>query len=371
MEFETNFKNLRSLKDKELIFRAERLAKEERELLSKVLYHIREIERRRLFSSLGYKSIFDFSVKKLGYSEDQAYRRVQAARLLQEIPEIEEKINSGELNLTHLSLAQNLFKSEKKQKKEIPKFKKLEIFEKISSKPVREAESLLFSYSSSPVELKRDQVNSVSKNHIELKFTGSKELLEKIETLKGYLAHTDPNISMGELFERLCDLGLEHFAPSNKGLKGPTRNREASAPPLTATQPSATQLNAPQPTATLPSAAPKKSCVRNAGGRNLKEVVTKKLEFSENVRSIEEYLIENSRLNGKYISPKIRRKVFKDSNNRCTICKSTFALETDHRRPRSLGGTNDPKYLRALCRSCNQRLAIEKLGWKQMECYLK
>jgi 5-methylcytosine-specific restriction endonuclease McrA len=53
----------------------------------------------------------------------------------------------------------------------------------------------------------------ISENHIELKFTASIELQEKIERLKGLLAHQDPNISLGELFEKLCDLGLEQWNP--------------------------------------------------------------------------------------------------------------------------------------------------------------
>ena len=111
--------NLGTINDSTLIETTEKLVREERELLTKVLHHLREIERRRLFSSLGFKSLFDFAVRQLGYSEDQAYRRISAMRLLKEIPELEAKIESGEISLTHISLAHSLFKQEKNQNKEM------------------------------------------------------------------------------------------------------------------------------------------------------------------------------------------------------------------------------------------------------------
>ena len=99
----SNFKNIN---DKILIQNTEKLVREERELLTKVLHHLREIDRRRLFSILGFKSLFDFTVRHLGYPEDQAYRRISAMRLIKEMPEIEKKIESGEISLTHIGLAQ-------------------------------------------------------------------------------------------------------------------------------------------------------------------------------------------------------------------------------------------------------------------------
>src|SRR6185369_13706857 len=106
--------NLTSLSDQTLLNETQKLVKQERELLSQILHHLREIERRRLFSFLKLSSLFEYATQELGYSEDQAYRRIQAMRLLKELPEIEEKINLGALNLTHLGMAQSLFKREQK-----------------------------------------------------------------------------------------------------------------------------------------------------------------------------------------------------------------------------------------------------------------
>jgi hypothetical protein len=207
--------NLTTINDLALVQDTEHLVRQERELLTSVLHHLREIERRRLFSSLGFKSLFDFAVRHLGYPEDQAYRRISAMRLLKEIPEIEEKIASGEISLTHIGLAQSLFKQEMKiQNREMSHDQKLAVFEEIASKPVREAERLTLAMSSSPAAAKPDRINQVSENHIELTFIASDELRKKIERLKGLLAHKHPSLSLGELFEKLCDFGLTEWDPA-------------------------------------------------------------------------------------------------------------------------------------------------------------
>jgi hypothetical protein len=46
----------------------------------------------------------------LHYSEGQAGRRIQAMRLIKEIPEIEQKIESGALSLSNISQAQSFFR---------------------------------------------------------------------------------------------------------------------------------------------------------------------------------------------------------------------------------------------------------------------
>jgi hypothetical protein len=96
---------LKHLPDDILLSQTQKLALDEKEILTRLLWHIKEIERRRLFSKLKFQSINEYVEKELGYSKDEAWRRVAAARLLQEMPEIEEKISTGELNLTNIGLA--------------------------------------------------------------------------------------------------------------------------------------------------------------------------------------------------------------------------------------------------------------------------
>lgn len=107
---------------------------------------MREVDRRRLYSDQGCKSLFDYATSKLGYSAGAAYRRVQAARMLGEIPEIEEKIQEGLLNLTHITDAASFFRENKIHKKE----EKKEILTQVQGLNKRETNIKLHEYAKKP-----------------------------------------------------------------------------------------------------------------------------------------------------------------------------------------------------------------------------
>ena len=107
--------NLNKLSDRELLIKTQSLVKREREILTEILHHLKEVHRRRLYSDLGYKSLFDYAVKELSYSEGQAGRRVQAMKLIMEFPTVEEKIATGKLSLSNICQAQSYFREHRKQ----------------------------------------------------------------------------------------------------------------------------------------------------------------------------------------------------------------------------------------------------------------
>lgn len=193
---------LSHLSDHSLLTATLRLAREERALLTMVLWHLREIEARRLFSSLGYSSLFAYAQGELGYSEDQAQRRIAAMRLLRELPGIEKKISSGALTLTNLGKATAVFRREK-----LAPERRVEVLAKLEGVSSRQAEKILAEIS--PVPERPDRAKRLNEGKVELRLTADEALLEKIEQLKGLLAHKHPSLSLGELFEKLCDLGLE------------------------------------------------------------------------------------------------------------------------------------------------------------------
>jgi hypothetical protein len=64
---------------------------------TRFLHLLAEIERRRLYS-INYPSLFEYCTKFLKLSCGSAQRRIDAMRAMKLIPEIENKILSGELN---------------------------------------------------------------------------------------------------------------------------------------------------------------------------------------------------------------------------------------------------------------------------------
>lgn len=168
--------NLSHLTDKTLLFDTKALAQEYRQVTLKLLHHLKEIERRRLFSDLGYSSLFDYVVKDLGFSESSAMRRINAARLLSEIPEIESRIETGTLSLSNLSQVTHFFKEDKT----IDLEKKKEVLSQIENLSARKCEQKLN-------EFKEEQGSKPLLNKLKLEL--SSETLTLLEDLKSLLAH--------------------------------------------------------------------------------------------------------------------------------------------------------------------------------------
>lgn len=297
--------NLRLLTDQTLLASTERLVQQERQLLVEILHHLREIERRRLFSDLGYSSLFTYCTDKLGYSSDQAARRISAMRLLKDIPEMEEKLQTGALSLTNAAMAQTHFKHEERTDKPLSAEKKREVLHYLEGKSSREAERALRDLNPKPAV--EDRVKPMSNDLVEIRFSAPRELEEKLQQLKGLLAHSHPQITLAELVDQLASLALKEWNPAKEPKRASNRNKSGS-------------LGAPL----------------------IRRRVAKALE----------------------------REVWRRDQRRCQQCHSQHGLEIDHIRPVALGGESKLDNLRLLCRPCNQRAAIHSFGVEKMEPYL-
>lgn len=98
--------NLNKLSNQDLNYSLKSLVQKERELLTEILWHIREVDRRELHLAMGYASLFAYLTEYLGYSAASSQRRIDAARLLIELPEVSEMIVSGKINLSQVSMLQ-------------------------------------------------------------------------------------------------------------------------------------------------------------------------------------------------------------------------------------------------------------------------
>jgi hypothetical protein len=64
------------------------LVKSERKITREILELIRLAEHQRLPEELGFKDTYDWLIRGHRYSGGAAHRRVQAARLLRDVPEV-------------------------------------------------------------------------------------------------------------------------------------------------------------------------------------------------------------------------------------------------------------------------------------------
>lgn len=190
--------NLKYLTDKTLLQDTKLLAQQYRTITASFLLHIKEIEQRKLYTELGYTSLFTYIVQELGFSESSASRRITAMKMVKEIPELEKKIETGELTLSNLGKAANVFKQENITD---VKFKK-EVLATIENTSTRTCEKTLNEIIG-PSSLLISAPPKTYPLHLSL----SEENFNKYEQIRELLAHKKRNKE--EIFSIIFDSTIE------------------------------------------------------------------------------------------------------------------------------------------------------------------
>jgi hypothetical protein len=199
------------LSNPELVLKTKNLVAEERRLNIEILHLLREVEKRRLFLEMGYGSLFDFTVRELGFDEASASRRIQAMYLVKSVPEVEEKLKSGSLSLTVAAKTQRFLRAEEKLSHTYSTEQKKELIGTLENKSVREVERALVKLSPEAIPQERQRV--ITEDKTEYRLVVSKELQEKLERLKSLMSHKLANPTMAQLLSEIADLALERLDP--------------------------------------------------------------------------------------------------------------------------------------------------------------
>jgi hypothetical protein len=93
---------LTELSDPELLTATRRLVGRSNQLLASLLAHLAEVEARGIHRARACASLYTYCIYELRFSEDEAFRRVSAARLVRRFPALLDAIATGELHLTGL-----------------------------------------------------------------------------------------------------------------------------------------------------------------------------------------------------------------------------------------------------------------------------
>lgn len=319
---------LRTIESEDLLFRTQNLALQERKIQIAFLHHLKEIERRKLFLERGFSSLFDYLTKELSYSESSAYRRIQAMRLLKDIPEIETKLTEGSISLTTASLIQSHFRKQKalspgtvsqsSQPSSQGEADKTKLLSHLENKSTREVEKHLLSLLPTNLQIvPKKETRTLSADSVELKVVLCNELKDKLDQLKNLMSHVDPHMTYLSLIEKLADRTLKQLDPAQKAPRqqGPLIQNKIQHSNLK-TQNKAT----PQNSRLIPRALKNKIWKRDQGCCS-------------------------------YVDPLSKRK-----------CHSRFQLQMDHIHPFALGGAHTEENLRLLCSAHNRRRAERTFG---------
>jgi hypothetical protein len=100
----TGMQAVEALTNEELLSGTRRLVCQSNRVLAALLAHLAEVEARGLHRSRACATLYTYCIYELRMSEDAAYRRVGAARLVKRFPVLFGAIERGELHLTALLL---------------------------------------------------------------------------------------------------------------------------------------------------------------------------------------------------------------------------------------------------------------------------
>ena len=279
----------------ELVLAVRALVREERRVSRAILEQINEVERRRLFVELGFTSTYEWLVKDLGYSASAAYRRISAARLLRAVPEVAEKIETGEVNLTTLAQAQTAIRSEERRTGERLSLEtRASVVSEIVTKSSREVEAKLVEIFPSADVAVAERTRACAGGDVRLEVRLTPKQMQKIERARELLSHSRCGASIAEILEVVVDEFL---------------NRKD---PLLRTTQSGT------------------------GAGSVKRLTP----------ALRRKILKRDGAKCQHVDPRTHRK-----------CESRYQIEVDHIVPKALGGTNSLENLRALCRVHNQSAA--------------
>ncbi|MFO7914914.1 MAG: HNH endonuclease signature motif containing protein [Candidatus Krumholzibacteriales bacterium] len=332
---------LQSYDNKQLLSELCNLNDRERKLKVRILFYLREIDRRRLYLELGFSSMFDFCTKHLRYSRSSACRRIKAARCMGRYPEAALLLQSGEINITTLSMVSGILDDSNYQ----------DILEKIRNRSRRDVEMLISGMN--PQKVIRDRVRPVcvfrKTAEVQSTPTGGSSSERKKSVKSEKQASSTPDVGSSEKkleVERRFEV---RFSASKDFM-----NKLKKAKSLLST--------------------------RHPKGINLELLFDELLEEYLDNNDPERRVIKNpvpekaQATHTRHIPQRIKDLVYKRDGGRCSFvskngrrCNSTWNLQYDHIIPYARGGDNSPENLRLLCARHNRLMAEREFGKNHIE----
>ncbi len=388
--------DLTQISNRELLNRVEKLSRTERKITHLILCHLVEVETRRLHLELGYTSLFRYMTAHLHYSEDAAYRRIQAARLLKKMPQLEKAIEVGEVNLTQLQQVQKCLNKEIEQGHKITIQQTEKVLEQIQNKSSFETQKILAIEFNQPIQ-QIENLKPQRDDSVRVEFTLNAEQMQKLQQAKDLLSHVLPNPTWAELIAYLATTQIEkrlgklkaktdfncnekdHEVETSKTKKEITSTQiENSAVGLLMNSTLDKKTTEENRTTSEKTARTDKEIIavkRGMGNKNSTaykkitkavEITTNKETKKDNGTSTTKNTTPNKetslhRNNSRpHIKITTRRALLEIAQHQCEYvhattgrCPSKFLLQVDHKKPLAFGGSNEFSNLRVLCQQHN------------------
>lgn len=360
--------DLKSFGDNQLLANLENHFALERRLTRTILLHLKEVHARRLYAKRGFPNIFWMLVKHFKQSETAANQRVKALELMLAVPMVEERIVSGELNLSTLAMAQrHISQQEKITKKKLSKEEKAEIVESISAKTMTEAEIELFKLLPESASAPRTVERRVSEDGVRMSITMSNKMHANMVRLQEIWAHVDSTMDPVNVIGRAFEIALNKVDPLRR--KARTEKRK--------TKDGEQKAHKPKNFDPHDSKAEKASNTSQSFADSAKHCVSE--DAAKDKNPIKKVTIKQTFKRPNYYSKELDRQLWQRAGGRCEWidpstgkrCDCSFGVQREHVIPIARGGTNDLSNLQLLCRTHNLLRAREVFGDQKIDNHQK
>ncbi len=354
---------LKTLSDDLLETRLKKLVGTERKITHLVLQYIGEIDRRKLYVRRAYSSLFEFLVKEHGYSAAAAMRRIEGARLLIQIPEVSEKLESGALNLSHVALVQRAEREYKKEtKSDIPIETKRELLSRIENQTQSKSETLI----SQELDISfvtKNKLTYHKDESVTLMVTFTKDQLADLEQAQSMLSHAVPEKNWASLIIYLAQKEISRRIGRKiplREIQAPQKGSKNLQPEIKAprSKTKSTELEIKTSTRETKGSGPEIKTSRRETKSYLWEATshTSVAETSHVENGILHITAQTLSRKRKAIGRKLKQQLllkdafclFRDPQTGRT-CGSRHFLQIDHIKSISAGGGNEPANLQVLC----------------------
>lgn len=312
---------LNALSNKALDEKLNQLVSGEREILTEIIIHIREVACRKMYLDFGYSSLFDYLTLRMGYANGSAQRRIDAARLSLDVPAVIDHIESGDLNLSQISVMAQAMRQVPGDIK-VDKETKEQLISELCEKTVAQSEVLISKALNTPIkDITKTKYQKDESIRLEITFT--KEQWEKLTRARDLLSHMLSDGSWDKAIEYMSDLVIQKKDKTTIKRTKPVKS-ESLVP-----------------------------C--GSGDQFLNQALEPVKTNKRNPRT--------------HIPVPIQRQVL--NRDRCCQyqskltnqkCGSTWKLEIDHIKPLWAGGSSELENLRALCAAHNNKVYQEQAG---------
>lgn len=350
---------LSRLPDAALLQELKSLLEEDRHNTVRVLQHLAEVDRRKLYRPAGHPSLFSYCVHELHMSEAAAYRRICAVRIGRRFPAVFQALEQGRLHLDAVKLLRTHFDESNVH----------ELIEAATHRTSKQVQVLIaerFPQPDMPTQIRRLPP----------------PVLVTVNTLAaGSAAATQPSESTATGHSPVLTDSIQLVArPVEQDLSGDSSPLMSPLPPppprVTPIAPArfAVQVTVDQATHDLLQRA--RALLGFTGSsegtadvlaRALQELVERleQRKFGDTSSPRQRRASGDSR----YVSAEVRRRVVERDGRQCTFasasgarCPERTRLEFDHVTPVARGGRSTVENVRLRCRAHNQLAAEHFFG---------